>query len=78
MGATDSNMLREFHNVDPPQEEVGTLMKAENNACVMVGMPEDMDPAFVYLAFEAGSWITGQDIKINEAVVRIQTGLSWS
>lgn len=30
-----------------------------------IGMPEDIAPACVYLASEASSWMTGQDIKIN-------------
>lgn len=36
MGATDSYMLRSFHNFDPPQEEVDSWMKAEDNAGVMI------------------------------------------
>ncbi len=30
-----------------------------------IGMPEDIAPACVYLASDASSWMTGQDIKIN-------------
>ena len=30
-----------------------------------IGKPEDIAPACVYLASEASSWMTGQDIKIN-------------
>ena len=36
MGATDSYMLRSFHNFDPPQEEVDSWMRAEDNAQVMI------------------------------------------
>ncbi len=30
-----------------------------------VGSPEDIAPAVVYLASDASSWMTGQDIVIN-------------
>ncbi len=36
MGATDSYMLRSFHNFEPSQEEVDSWMKAEDNAQVMI------------------------------------------
>ncbi len=36
MGATDSHMLRGFHNFDPPAEEVAQWMKAEDIAEVMI------------------------------------------
>jgi len=36
MGATDSYMLRSFHNFDPPPEEVASWMKAEDIARVMI------------------------------------------
>ena len=38
MGATDSYMLRGFHNFDPPPEEVAGWMKAEDIAQVMIEM----------------------------------------
>jgi NAD(P)-dependent dehydrogenase (short-subunit alcohol dehydrogenase family) len=38
MGATDSNMLRGFHNFDPAPEEVATWMKAEDSAQVIVDL----------------------------------------
>jgi NAD(P)-dependent dehydrogenase (short-subunit alcohol dehydrogenase family) len=38
MGATDSYMLRSFHNFDPPPEEVASWMKAEDIAQVMVDL----------------------------------------
>lgn len=38
MGATDSNMLRGFHNFNPPPEEVATWMKAEDSAQVVVDL----------------------------------------
>lgn len=38
MGATDSNMLRGFHNFDPPPEEVATWMKAEDSAQVVIDL----------------------------------------
>ncbi len=41
MGATDSNMLRGFHNFDPPQEEVDSWMKAEDNARVLVELLQE-------------------------------------
>ena len=36
MGATDSHMLRSFHNFDPPREEVDQWMRAEDNARVLI------------------------------------------
>lgn len=36
MGATDSHMLRGFHNFDPSPEEVATWMKAEDNAAALL------------------------------------------
>ena len=36
MGATDSFMLRSFHNFNPSQEEVASWMRAEDNAQVMI------------------------------------------
>ena len=38
MGATDSHMLRGFHNFDPPPEEVAQWMKAEDIAQVMIDL----------------------------------------
>ncbi|MEM7098457.1 MAG: SDR family oxidoreductase [Pseudomonadota bacterium] len=36
MGATDSHMLRSFHNYNPSEEEVSSWMRAEDNARVLV------------------------------------------
>ena len=41
MGATDSYMLRSFHNFDPSPEEEASWMKAEDVARVMVELIED-------------------------------------
>ena len=38
MGATDSHMLRGFHNFDPPPEEEASWMRAEDIARVMIEM----------------------------------------
>lgn len=38
MGATDSYMLRSFHNFDPSEEEVASWMKAEDNAQALVDL----------------------------------------
>lgn len=38
MGATDSHMLRGFHNFDPSDEEVATWMKAEDSAQVVMDL----------------------------------------
>ena len=38
MGATDSYMLRSFHDFDPSEEEVSQWMRAEDNAQVMIGI----------------------------------------
>jgi len=36
MGATDSYMLRSFHNFHPSQEEVDSWMRAEDNAQILI------------------------------------------
>jgi len=38
MGATDSNMLRGFHNFNPSPEEVATWMRAEDSAQVVIDL----------------------------------------
>jgi NAD(P)-dependent dehydrogenase (short-subunit alcohol dehydrogenase family) len=38
MGATDSHMLRSFHDFDPSEEEVASWMRAEDNAHAMIDM----------------------------------------
>jgi NAD(P)-dependent dehydrogenase (short-subunit alcohol dehydrogenase family) len=38
MGATDSHMLRGFHDFDPSEEEVASWMLAEDNAQAMIDM----------------------------------------
>jgi len=38
MGATDSYMLRSFHNFDPPPEEVEAWMKAEDSAQLLIDL----------------------------------------
>ena len=41
MGATDSWMLRSFHGHNPPQEEVDSWMRAEDNARVLIELLEE-------------------------------------
>jgi NAD(P)-dependent dehydrogenase (short-subunit alcohol dehydrogenase family) len=41
MGATDSHMLRGFHNFDPSDEEVANWMRAEDNAQAMIDMLQE-------------------------------------
>ena len=41
MGATDSHMLRGFHNFDPSDEEVASWMRAEDNAQAMIDMLQE-------------------------------------
>lgn len=41
MGATDSHMLRGFHNFEPSDEEVASWMKAEDNAQAMIDMLQE-------------------------------------
>jgi NAD(P)-dependent dehydrogenase (short-subunit alcohol dehydrogenase family) len=41
MGATDSYMLRSFHNFEPSEEEVASWMKAEDIARVMIELLEE-------------------------------------
>lgn len=38
MGATDSYMLRSFHNFEPSDEEVASWMKAEDNAQALIAL----------------------------------------
>ena len=38
MGATDSYMLRSFHDFDPPQEEIDQWMRAEDNAQALIDL----------------------------------------
>jgi NAD(P)-dependent dehydrogenase (short-subunit alcohol dehydrogenase family) len=38
MGATDSHMLRGFHNFEPSEQEVATWMRAEDSAQVLVDL----------------------------------------
>jgi NAD(P)-dependent dehydrogenase (short-subunit alcohol dehydrogenase family) len=38
MGATDSYMLRSFHNFEPSEEEVASWMRAEDNAQAMIDL----------------------------------------
>ena len=38
MGATDSHMLRSFHNFKPSKEEEASWMKAEDNAAVLLAL----------------------------------------
>ena len=41
MGATDSHMLRGFHNFDPTPEEEASWMRAEDNAKVLIELLEE-------------------------------------
>ena len=41
MGATDSHMLRGFHNFEPSDEEVASWMRAEDNAQAMIDMLQE-------------------------------------
>lgn len=41
MGATDSHMLRGFHDFDPSPEEVATWMQAEDSAQVVIDLLEE-------------------------------------
>ena len=41
MGATDSNMLRGFHNHDPDPEEVASWMRAEDSARVLLELLQE-------------------------------------
>ncbi len=41
MGATDSYMLRSFHNFDPSPEEVASWMRAEDNAQALIDLLEE-------------------------------------
>ena len=38
MGATDSYMLRSFHNFEPSDEEVASWMRAEDNAAALIAL----------------------------------------
>ena len=41
MGATDSHMLRSFHNFDPSPEEEASWMRAEDNAAALIQLLEE-------------------------------------
>ncbi len=41
MGATDSHMLRSFHNFDPSPEEEASWMRAEDNAQALIDLLEE-------------------------------------
>lgn len=41
MGATDSHMLRSFHNFDPSKEEVDSWMRAEDNAQALIDLLQE-------------------------------------
>ncbi len=41
MGATDSHMLRSFHNFDPSPEEEASWMRAEDNARVLIELLQE-------------------------------------
>lgn len=41
MGATDSHMLRSFHNFEPSEEEVASWMSAEDAAQVLIDLLEE-------------------------------------
>lgn len=41
MGATDSWMLRSFHGHNPPQAEIDSWMRAEDNARVLIELLEE-------------------------------------
>ncbi len=47
------------------EEDIPNMGKQFGVPLGRIGMPEDIAPACVYLASEASSWMTGQDIKIN-------------
>lgn len=47
------------------EEDIPNMGKQFGIPLGRIGMPEDIAPACVYLASEASSWMTGQDIKIN-------------
>lgn len=41
MGATDSHMLRSFHNFNPSEQEVASWMRAEDNAQALIDLLEE-------------------------------------
>ena len=62
-GPIPTEVFLEFLNLT--EEDIPELGKKLGVPLGRVGTPEDIAPAVVYLASEASSWMTGQDIKIN-------------
>ena len=47
------------------EEDIPNMGKQFGIPLGRIGKPEDIAPACIYLASEASSWMTGQDIKVN-------------
>ncbi len=62
-GPIPTEVFLEFLNLK--EEDIPKLGKQLGVPLGRVGAPEDIAPAVVYLASDASSWMTGQDIVIN-------------
>ena len=62
-GPIPTEVFLEFLNLS--EDDIPELGKKLGVPLGRVGTPEDIAPAVIYLASEASSWMTGQDIKIN-------------
>lgn len=62
-GPIPTEVFLEFTGMS--EDDIPNMGKQFNVPLGRIGMPEDIAPACVYLAGDASSWMTGQDIKIN-------------
>ena len=62
-GPIPTEVFLEFFNAS--EDDIPALGKQLGVPLGRLGTPEDIAPAVVYLASDASSWMTGQDIKVN-------------
>lgn len=62
-GPIPTEVFLEFTGMS--EEDIPKMGKQFGVPLGRIGKPEDIAPACVYLASDASSWMTGQDIKIN-------------
>ena len=62
-GPIPTEVFLEFTGMS--EDDIPEMGKTFNVPLGRIGKPEDIPPACVYLASEASSWMTGNDIKIN-------------
>ncbi len=65
-GPVPTEVFMEFFQIT--EEDIPKMGKKLGVPLGRIGEPEDIAPACVYLASDASSWLTGQDIKINGGI----------